>query len=885
MSYPTKYTRQYDYVSYQNSNPTRPLPATKVNADLNQVQLSTDEIVNFLKKSIRADGKIMNGAVGLDQIDPSVNLGFTPPTEWEAGVLYTVNTSTVFHSDAFYSALVTHTSTSEFDPTKWLLIADFQALADAAALAAINSNANLAAIAGLTTAADKSLYFTDAGVAATFNLSAFARVLLDDADASAMLTTLGVSAFMQTVLDDADAATMRTSLGVVIGTDVQAYDADLDAAAALSATGIVRRTGPGAWSAGTRVANSEAATMVQSTIKGRAVSAGTGDPTDLTATQATAILNAFVGDAGAGGTKGLVPAPVTGDAAKFLRGDGMFASIPGGGDMLAANNLGDVTNVETARQNLKVFSYAATRTALKALDTTKNAFVYLGEAGREGIFEWKAGNFATLATTDTQEGVYIKANAIATSAGIWYRVVADDTVYSVKWFGATGDNVTNDYTSIQACINLVSARSGGTVYFPMGGYQTGTGLTISTPLVRLRGEGKRYCSIVVAANINGITFSAARCAINGLSVFCFGRTTGSLITFTTGCTQTSIEDMDLVGGVYCVRFINLCTNVNMIDVCARATYGGAIVYTQTGVGAVNGGAIIIKDCVLDHDWPVQVPALNGSNNKGARANSTAYSVGDFVTSGGALLQCRVAGTSAASPPSSSTLNYGVDLADGGTLIWRLANIDGGCAVLVDSNSYGITIKDTDMTGAFQNSVHVQNGLGTNPPDTIRVTDCTMAGIINAIVRIDSCKSIWVEGNEMQAPVGGNGSTGAYGIVVGAGSTGEHYIRGNLITGGFYGAIYIGNTPYGGCHVTDNRCFGCVAGIVVASNVSSFMLADNNVGISDIYGTNQYGIIVNAGTGNHFNVINNRVYGASTAGVTTTGVAAAGTSTAPVGGNF
>ncbi|MGY3036182.1 hypothetical protein ACVIIV_005352 [Bradyrhizobium sp. USDA 4354] len=72
MSYPTKYTRQYDYVSYQNANPSRPLPATSVHADLNQVALSTSEIVEFLKTSLRADGAIANGAVGIDQLSTAV---------------------------------------------------------------------------------------------------------------------------------------------------------------------------------------------------------------------------------------------------------------------------------------------------------------------------------------------------------------------------------------------------------------------------------------------------------------------------------------------------------------------------------------------------------------------------------------------------------------------------------------------------------------------------------------------------------------------------------------------------------------------------------------------------------------------------------------------
>lgn len=81
------------------------------------------------------------------------------------------------------------------------------------------------------------------------------------------------------------------------------------------------------------VTNAKAAHMAESTIKGRAVSAGTGDPTDLTATQATAILNAVVGDSGSGGTKGLVPAPASGDAAanKFLKADGTWTAISASG--------------------------------------------------------------------------------------------------------------------------------------------------------------------------------------------------------------------------------------------------------------------------------------------------------------------------------------------------------------------------------------------------------------------------------------------------------------------------------------------------------------------------------------------------------------------------
>ena len=127
-------------------------------------------------------------------------------------------------------------------------------------------DAGLLSIAGLTTLADRMIYTTASDTYAVATLTAAGRALIDDADISAQRTTLGlvigtdVQAYDagllsiaglttladrmiyttasdtyavatlttagRAILDDADASAQRTTLGVAIGSDVQAYDAD-----------------------------------------------------------------------------------------------------------------------------------------------------------------------------------------------------------------------------------------------------------------------------------------------------------------------------------------------------------------------------------------------------------------------------------------------------------------------------------------------------------------------------------------------------------------------------------------------------------------------------------------------------------------------------------
>lgn len=105
-------------------------------------------------------------------------------------------------------------------------------------------DAELAALAGLTSAADKGVQFTGAGTAGTFDLTAAGRALIDDADASAQRTTLGLGSIATQA-----ASSVSITGGSVTGiTDLAVADGGTGASdAATARTNLGAMAAPGSY--------------------------------------------------------------------------------------------------------------------------------------------------------------------------------------------------------------------------------------------------------------------------------------------------------------------------------------------------------------------------------------------------------------------------------------------------------------------------------------------------------------------------------------------------------------------------------------------------------------------------------------------------------------
>lgn len=199
--------------------------------------------------------------------------------------------------------------------------------------------------------------------------------------ASASMGNLKVSLSIETdgLLAQAPIANTSTT-GFLSSTDWNTFNSKQAAGNYVtSLTGDVTGSGPGATAttiASGAVSLAKMANLAANSIIGNNTGAP-ATPLALSGTQVTAMLDNFVGDSGSGGTKGLVPAPTTGDATKFLKGDGTWDTAGGGGggggnSSLLVENLTLVCSVASNALTIEVKTSAGTDPS--GSDVTKVAF-------------------------------------------------------------------------------------------------------------------------------------------------------------------------------------------------------------------------------------------------------------------------------------------------------------------------------------------------------------------------------------------------------------------------------------------------------------------------------------------------------------------------------
>lgn len=195
----------------------------------------------------------------------------------------------------------------------------------------------------------------------------------------------------------------------------------------ITLTGDVTGSGTGSFAAtiaNDAVTNAKLANMATQTFKGR-TTAGTGDPEDLTATQATAMLNNFVGDTGSGGTKGLVPAPASGDAAasKFLKADGTWQVVT---DTGITQLTGDVTaGPGSGSQAATIASHAVTNAkfrqsaGLSVVGNSTNATADVADITAASDFQIlrRSGTTIGFGSIDLSQSAAVDASVLGVSNG------------------------------------------------------------------------------------------------------------------------------------------------------------------------------------------------------------------------------------------------------------------------------------------------------------------------------------------------------------------------------------------------------------------------------------------------------------------------------------
>lgn len=270
-------------------------------------------------------------------------------------------------------------------------------------------------------------------------------------------------------------------------------------------------------------------------------------------------------------------------------------------------------------------------------NTTANALFVVDELSLNFLSETAVADYAALRALDsstltdgqiitvTNDDIYgdfvIKTGAVTDNGGTLIVFTDDSNRYAkriyggalnVRWFGATGDGVTDDAAALDNTFLQASTLGVGEVFFPAGSYLTTASLTLKSS-VSLRGEG--FASIILiggsntralkADTLDGVTIT--KLFFDGQKPTVGWETTGNYdfgIRLGENATSQSITNIRIedctfkdigLDGIYVENYSNVsvsrCTFIN----CRR---WGVVPNAET----YNAEYFSIDDCYFDCDY-------------------------------------------------------------------------------------------------------------------------------------------------------------------------------------------------------------------------------------------------------------------------------------------
>ena len=350
------------------------------------------------------------------------------------------------------------------------------------------------------------------------------------------------------------------------------------------------------------------------------------------------------------------------------------------------------------------------------------------------------------------------AGGFQTADGSWWALSGPDV--NICQFGAVQGqaNAAVTTTAFNDAVTLQTARGGGRIYVPQGGWFVNSTITFptTTTSIELIGSGVQETAVQIN-NVNASVFKviSANSIIRNLTILGYNNVAVSAPTIWMsngtfgGAVGSKIEHCSILYGLYGV-FIDT-GDVILEDIFVTQAYG-ALVYIENPTSQAQAW---LRRCKLDQGWPnVNIPAYGtlGSTVPGWAAGQ-AYPTGTVrsVFQGGKtyILQAIVGGTSATTPV---VVGYNTIITDN-NITWQLALPSTLAALWCDSNSSEVHCEQCDFNGSYSNAVQLTNTQASGAPAAIFIEESVFGGgVLNSMINAAAGGFLVIRGCEISGTI-------------------------------------------------------------------------------------------------------------------------------------